>query len=138
MAIDAYTHFFPVAYRQRIEKSTTRSHADVPNLGALARLFPNLCDIDLRLGHMDAYGIDIQVLTPLPIPVELFIGERDRETGTKLARSANDALAAEISHRADRFAGVALLSFSDVDKAVVELERTVQELKFVGAMLFTN
>jgi aminocarboxymuconate-semialdehyde decarboxylase len=138
MVIDAYTHFFPAAYQQRIERSTTRAHPDVPNLQALKHLFPNLCELESRLRHMDKHGIEIQVLTPLPIPVELFIGERDGETGDGLARAANDALAEAISKQNDRFLGVALLSFSHIEHAVVELTRTIEKLGFVGAMLFTN
>jgi len=138
MVIDAYTHFFPVAYQQMIERCTTRKHPDVPNLQALARLFPNLCEFETRLRHMDKHGIAIQVLTPLPIPVELFIGERDAVTGCELARVANDALATEIGKQDTRFVGVGLLSFSDMQHAVLELSRTVDDLGFAGAMLFTN
>ena len=66
--IDIYTHFFPPAYGKEIIKRATRSHPDVPNIEMLMRFFPNLCEFDARLGHMDKYETSLQVLTPLRFP----------------------------------------------------------------------
>jgi aminocarboxymuconate-semialdehyde decarboxylase len=134
--IDIYTHFFPPAYAKEITRVATRSHPDVPNIEMLMRLFPNLCEFDMRMSHMDRYETSLQVLTPLPIPPDLFV--TDPRAAAALTRVANDSLAEAIAKRLDRFAGVALLCFQDMDEASLELERSVKQLGFKGAMLFTN
>ncbi|MGO9402639.1 MAG: amidohydrolase family protein [Terriglobales bacterium] len=136
MNIDIYTHFFPPAYAKEITRRATRTHPDVPNIEMLMRLFPNLCEFETRLAHMDRYETSLQVLTPLPIPADLFVA--DSAAAAALVRVANDALAEAIAKRQDRFAGVALLCFLDPEEAANELERTVRHLGLKGAMLFTN
>jgi len=136
MNIDIYTHFFPPAYAKEISRTATRSHPDVPNIAMLMRLFPNLSEFDARMAHMDRYQTSIQVLTPLPIPADLFVS--DSRTAAALTRVANDSMAEAIAKRHDHFVGVALLCFQDMDEATIELERSVKELGFKGAMIFTN
>lgn len=134
--IDIYTHFFPPAYGKEIMKRATRAHPDVPNIEMLMRFFPNLCEFDARLGHMDKYQTSLQVLTPLPIPADLFVS--DAAAANALVRVANDSMAEVIANRQDRFAAVALLCFADMDEAANELERAVKHLGMKGGMLFTN
>ena len=136
MNIDIYTHFFPPAYAREITQRATRTHPDVPNIEMLMRLFPNLCEFETRLAHMDRYETSLQVLTPLPIPADLFVS--DSSAAGALVRVANDAMAEAVVKRPDRFAGVALLCFLDTDEATNELERAVKHLGLKGAMLFTN
>jgi aminocarboxymuconate-semialdehyde decarboxylase len=102
----------------------------------LMRFFPNLCEFDARLGHMDKYETSLQVLTPLPIPPDLFVS--DTAAANALVRVANDSMAEAISKRQDRFAAVALLCFADMGEAANELERAVKHLGMKGGMLFTN
>jgi predicted TIM-barrel fold metal-dependent hydrolase len=134
--IDIYTHYFPPVYAKEIIRRATRTHPDVPNIEMLMRLFPTLCEFDTRQTHMDRYGTSLQVLTPLPIPPDLFVS--DLASASALVRVANDAMAEAVSKRQDRFAGVALLCFLDMEEATKELERAVKELGLKGAMLFTN
>jgi predicted TIM-barrel fold metal-dependent hydrolase len=53
----------------------------------------------------------------------------------ELARQANDTLASAISKYPDRFFGFATLPMLDPTAAARELERTVCDLRFVGAMI---
>jgi predicted TIM-barrel fold metal-dependent hydrolase len=53
----------------------------------------------------------------------------------ELSRQANDTLAAAISKHPDRFLGFATLPMLDPTAAARELERTVHDLGFVGAMI---
>lgn len=136
MNIDIYTHFFPPAYAKELVRQATQKSPDVPNVEMLMRLFPNLCEFDTRLAHMDRYETSLQVLTPLPIPTDTFVSDPTAAAG--LARVANDAMAEAIAKHQDRFAGVALLCFVDPGEAANELERAVKHLGMKGAMLFTN
>jgi predicted TIM-barrel fold metal-dependent hydrolase len=86
---------------------------------------------ELRLKEMDQAGIDLQVISHgAPSTQRL-----DAETAVWLARGANDRLAAAIASQRDRFAAFAALPTPDPKAAADELERTVGELGFVGAMV---
>jgi predicted TIM-barrel fold metal-dependent hydrolase len=54
--------------------------------------------------------------------------------GVRLARAANDQLAAAVAHP-DRFAGFATLPMTDPEAAANELERAVRSLGLKGAMI---
>jgi len=86
---------------------------------------------ELRLKEMDEAGIDVQVLSHgAPSTQRL-----DAPTAVRLARDANDRLAKVIAARPDRFAGFAALPTPDPKAATAELERTISELGFKGAMV---
>jgi len=86
---------------------------------------------ELRLQEMDEAGIDVQVLSHgAPSTQRL-----DAPTAVRLARDANDRLAKVIAARPDRFAGFAALPTPDPKAAAAELERTISELGFKGAMV---
>lgn len=84
-----------------------------------------------RLARMNAAGVDFQVLSIAPgaqsLPPALAVS---------LARDANDFLSDAVQRRPDRFAAFATLPTPDPDAAADELRRCVEELGFVGTMLF--
>jgi 2,3-dihydroxybenzoate decarboxylase len=87
---------------------------------------------EYRLPEMDEYGIDIQVLS-LTVPgIQV---DQDASTARDNARFANDYLAQVIDRHPDRFRGFAALPLQDPKAAVEELERTVHELGFCGALV---
>ena len=86
---------------------------------------------DLRLSHMDEYGIDRQLLL-LTAPGVQVVKEGE---GTALAREANDIAADAIRRHPDRFSACAAFDPRDVKGSVKELERAAQELKLNGAVL---
>jgi len=85
-----------------------------------------LCDLgDLRIAHMDEYGIDRQLLLlTAPGPQCLEPGE-----GTRLAARSNDIAAAACATRPDRFSALAAFQPQDPDEAAREIERAMKELK---------
>lgn len=87
-----------------------------------------------RIKLMDEAGIDVAVLSLSAPGIEQF----EPREGTRLAKEANDELAAAISKYPDRFLGFAALSARDTDAAVVEFERCVKELGFVGWNTHSN
>ncbi|MFJ8023546.1 amidohydrolase family protein [Streptomyces sp. NPDC096311] len=94
-----------------------------------------LHDLDgQRIADMDAAGIDVQVLSqtapgPENLPADLAV---------RLAAEANDRVAQAVAAHPDRFAGFATLPMSDPRAAAGELERAVDELGFVGALINGN
>jgi uncharacterized protein len=83
-----------------------------------------------RIAAMDAAGIDVQILSNVPgvEAVEL-------PQAVELAKQANDAVVAAVTEHPGRFLGFATLPLRDPQAAVAELERTVGEHGFVGALI---
>ncbi len=92
-----------------------------------------LLDIqDRRIREMDENGMEMMLLS-LNAPVVQAVP--DTAKATDLARRANDYLAEEVAKRPDRFQGLAALAMQDPDGASRELERSVKELGFKGALV---
>lgn len=86
---------------------------------------------EARIQSMDEAGIDVQVLS-LGAPSTQKL---DAESGVSLTAAANDRLAEICSAYPDRFAGFAALPTANPKAAADELERCVDKLGFVGAMI---
>ena len=86
---------------------------------------------DLRIREMDESGIDLQVISHgAPSTQRL-----DAQTAVRLARGANDRLHQAVLRHPDRFAAFAALPTPDPKASADELERTVKEFGFKGAMV---
>ena len=85
-----------------------------------------------RLREMDAHGIETMILS-LNAPAIQAIPDAAR--ANEIARRANDYLAAEVAKRPDRFQAFAALPMQDPELAIVELQRAVKQLGFVGALV---
>jgi 2,3-dihydroxybenzoate decarboxylase len=100
--------------------------------GRAARTRERLFDLaELRLKEMDEVGIDVQVISHGAPATQ----RMDPTTAVTLAREANDRLHQAVRAHPDRFAAFAALPTPDPEAAADELERTVKELGFVGAMV---
>jgi len=86
---------------------------------------------DGRLKSMDDAGIAVQVLSNAGPGPDLLPGA----DGIALAREVNDYLAAAVARHPDRFAGFACLPLQSPDACPAELNRAINELGFVGAMV---
>ena len=84
-----------------------------------------------RLAHMDAAGVDVQVLS-FGSPGTQGFGP---EIAIPMARDANDRAYEAVKAHPDRFAAFAALPTADPKAAARELERAVTKLGFKGAMI---
>ncbi len=132
MLIDIYTHIFPGDYFEHMAKAAPR----LENIGKRMQAVVPVHNLDERFRLMDTYG-DYRQLISLPNPpIEDIM---DVETGTRLARVANDAMAELCRKHPDRFVGfAAALDMDDMDSAMKELHRAVGELGARGVQIFTN
>ncbi|HTU01713.1 MAG TPA: amidohydrolase family protein, partial [Candidatus Sulfotelmatobacter sp.] len=97
-----------------------------------AGLLEQLCDLgDRRLADMDAAGIDVQVLSLTSPGAE----QLDATEAVALAREANDFLADAVRRYPSRFLGLAALPTMVPECAADELERTVRDCGFKGAVI---
>ena len=85
----------------------------------------------LRIREMDEAGIDFVVLSHTAPSVQ----KLDPESAVRLARAANDRLFETVRAHPTRFGGFAALPTPDPKAAADELERTVTNLGFKGAMV---
>jgi len=91
-----------------------------------------LCDIgEGRIAEMDAANISMQVLSLTAPGME----QLDPSEAIAMARDVNDYLASAVRKHPSRFAGFATLPTPAPDKAAAELERTVRDYGFKGAMI---
>src|SRR5262245_51526019 len=87
---------------------------------------------DTRLRFMDETGVELMIAS---LNAPAIQGIPDVKRAVELARRANDVLAEEVAKRPDRFVGVAALAMQDPDAAIAELERSIKQLGFKGALV---
>jgi predicted TIM-barrel fold metal-dependent hydrolase len=87
-----------------------------------------------RIRLMDAAVIDVQVLSHVGPGVQVLADEQ-AELAVAVSREVNDWLAEVIAAHPARFAGFAMLPTQSPAHAADELERTVRDLGFKGALI---
>jgi predicted TIM-barrel fold metal-dependent hydrolase len=147
MIIDFQAHVFPKSYIDEMQRLDGAVVLEDPDPHSGMRYFYDKklkCrintatfqgqDIERRLQHMDSLGVDIHVLT-IPAPgADRYEGEG----AVKMARVANDAIAAISKKYPQRFIGFFTLPSCDVRASLDELERSVDELGLRGFGCFAN
>lgn len=139
MKIDVHNHVYPKKYMEALAEYGPAVGLEVrSDSGGLPAIFrngaraatmtPPMIDIDLRLKDMDAAGIDIQLLTSSIPGAEVF----SHDVGVKIARLQNNEIAAICKAHPDRFIGFGALYYLDMDAALEEAARCVEELGFKG------
>jgi predicted TIM-barrel fold metal-dependent hydrolase len=126
-------HFSSPPYRQKVASNEARNFYMISRSEQLGHdIAGELDDLGAsRLRHMDANGVDLQVLSfNGPVAPGLAADE-----AIPMARELNDRIAAAIEAQPRRFAGFAALPVAAPEAAADELERCVGDLKFVGAMI---
>ena len=104
------------------------------NQAQLRRVWPQLSAVERRLVDLDAIGVDVQVVGPMPMhrywaePV----------LAAKLTTLINEAVAAHCAAGAGRLYGLGTLPLQHPDLAVRALERAVTELGLRGVSVSTN
>lgn len=134
MKIDIFTHILPSKYEEAISKKV--SPAVYRPYQAMHEGFPTLADLETRFMIMDEHKGLVQVLT-LTLPfVESVAPPKD---AIELAKIGNNELAELVEKYPDRFvAAIGNLPMNDIDAALDELNRIVNELHFRGIQLCTN
>lgn len=100
-------------------------------------MFPTIVDAltnpAARIEYMDAMGIDIQGLATF---VSQYYYWAPADVAAEAARMQNDTLAQAVADFPDRFRGYgATVPLQDVDMAIVEMDRAVDDLGFKGLQI---
>ena len=88
-----------------------------------------------RLADCERFGVDVQVLSTVPV---MFSYWAKPEDGAEVARFLNDHLASVVSGAPDRFIGLGTLPMQAPSLAARELERCVRSLGLAGVQIGTH
>ena len=105
------------------------------NEGLQKKLHSKLTEPEERLKDMDKQGVDVQAVSPSPFHYNY---DKPAEFARDTSKVVNDMVAEVVASHPDRFVGLGTLPLQDVDMAVAELERCVNDLGFRGVEISTN
>lgn len=143
LKIDVHTHVLPerwpdLAARYGYGGFIALEH-DEPGRARMVRdghcfrvVGSNTWSAERRLEECDRAGVDVQVLSTVPV---MFSYWARPEHGHDLARLLNDHVAGMVRDRPRRFVGLGTLPLQDSERSLSELERCVGELGLAGVQI---
>lgn len=96
---------------------------------------PNCFNAEDRLHDMDTTHVDTQVLSTIPVLFNYWAKPQD---GCETSRFFNDHIAETVSKDKTRFIGLGTVPLQDVDLAIREMERCVNDLNMPGLEIGSN
>jgi len=95
----------------------------------------NCFKVEERVKEMDLTSVTKQVLSTIPVLFNYWAKPHD---GLETSRFLNDHIGEEVYKSPDRFIGIGTVPLQDVDLAIREMERCVNELKMPGLEIGSN
>lgn len=146
MKIDVHTHILPETWPDLNERYGYGGfiHLDHHEPGkarmmkgdACFRIVPdNTWSPSRRIEECDATGVDVQVLSTVPV---MFSYWAKPEDCLDLSRILNDHIAECVRAHPKRFVGLGTVPMQSAELAIPEIERCVKELGLVGIEIGTN
>jgi aminocarboxymuconate-semialdehyde decarboxylase len=140
--IDVHNHFYPPEYLDALRsgKSVVQVTTDAkgnPHIhypGDYNVAVAGHRDIAYRHDVLEKEGVDTQIITLTTPGTHV----ESPEYAAYLSALVNDAFAKIIAERRPRFAALATLPLNDPTASLRELRRSMEQLRFPGAMLFSN
>ena len=129
LKIDAYSHIVPPKYREVLRKVVPEE--------VESKIDPHstLYNLEHRFEVMDKYEPLRQVLTLAWPPIEAVA---EPAKAAELARMANDEMADLVHKHPDRFvAAIGILPMNNMDAAMQETDRVINDLRFRGVYIHT-
>ena len=115
-------------------EATNALTADI-NRRQQVTILTKLTDPAERIADMDRTGVDVQAVAPSP---SHYYYAYEAGAARDAVRVVNDRIAEVVGQYPDRFVGLCTVPLQDVDIAVAELERSVNELGLRGVEISTN
>ncbi len=145
MKLDIHTHIMPdkmpnwvakFGYGEFIHLEHRNCKACMMKGDKLFREVEDNCfSAEERLKDMLDTNVDVQVLSTIPVLFNYWAKPSD---GLETSRFFNDHIAETVSHDARHFIGLGTVPLQDVDLAIAEMERCMQELKMPGLEIGSN
>lgn len=144
--VDFHTHIIPedfpdLAAKYGDDRFPTLKHtcdcgAEIFRNGkSFRKITDNTWDPKKRIEDMDREGVDVQVLSPIPVT---FTYWSDPETCLELSKVQNDFIASVVEDYPDRFVGLGTVPLQNADLAIAEMERAIKELGLKGIEIGSN
>jgi aminocarboxymuconate-semialdehyde decarboxylase len=139
-SVDVHTHFFPIALPdlaartgdERWPSLVVDGHGRgriMRGAGVFRPVAPPCWDVVARRDAMDAAGVDVQVLSPVPVTLAYWA---DQQLAVEFCRRQNDLLADAAAAVPGRFLAFGGVPLPHIDAAVAEVERLVGDLGVAG------
>ncbi len=147
LKIDLHTHILPRTWPDlkakygyggfvQLEHDKESGSANMTVDGKFFRAVErNVYDAETRLSECERDGVDVQVLSTVPIMFSYWAQPKD---GLDLAKYLNDNLAATVAENPTRFVGLGTLPMQAPELAVGELRRCMQDLGLKGVQIGTH
>jgi aminocarboxymuconate-semialdehyde decarboxylase len=146
MRVDFHTHVIPEELPDFAEKYgddrwpvLNRTCACGAHIMVGGKVFREVTDqvwsVEKRIQDMDREGIDIQVLSPIPVTFSYWAPV---EAAVAMSRVQNDFIAETIKENPSRFLGLGTVPLQDVSAAIREMDRCMHELNLHGIEIGTN
>ncbi|WP_217576700.1 amidohydrolase family protein [Streptomyces sp. GbtcB7] len=146
LVVDVHAHWFPLGLTDQSARTGDPRWphlvADDEGSGRIMRgsevfrkVSRSLWDVPARLADLDAAGVDLQVLSPVPVTLAYW---GDPKAAEEFLREQNDLLAEAVAASGGRLAAIGAVPLQEPGAAVRELRRLTGELGLVGAEIGTQ
>ncbi|WP_409368089.1 amidohydrolase family protein [Lysinibacillus sp. 38-6] len=146
MRVDFHTHIIPEDIPNFVEKfggerwpTLEKTCTCGANIMVAGQVFREVTDQvwspEKRIQDMDAEGVDIQVLSPIPVTFSYWA---EAHAAEEMARIQNDFIANTVKQYPKRFIGLGTVPLQDVEVAIREMDRCIHELGLKGIEIGTN
>lgn len=146
MRVDFHTHIIPENFSELTQRfggekwpTLERTCACGANIMIAGKVFREVTDqvwdAEKRIKDMEREGVDIQVLSPIPVTFSYWAPAEQAEV---LARVQNDFIADLVNQYPTKFIGLGAVPLQNVEVAIREMDRCKHELGLSGIEIGTN
>ncbi|WP_404455005.1 amidohydrolase [Virgibacillus necropolis] len=146
MRVDFHTHIIPEEIpnfadkfgggRWPVLEKTCSCGANIMVEGKVFReVTDQVWSPEKRIQDMDAEGVDIQVLSPIPVTFSYWAKADEAE---EMSKVQNDFIADTVKQYPERFIGLGTVPLQDVNVSIKEMDRCIHVLGLKGIEIGTN
>ncbi|MCM3238601.1 amidohydrolase [Heyndrickxia oleronia] len=146
MRVDFHTHIIPEDIPNFVEKfggerwpTLEKTCSCGANIMVAGKVFREVTDQvwspEKRIKDMDAEGVDIQVLSPIPVTFSYWA---EPEAAEEMSQIQNDFIADTVKQYPDRFIGLGTVPLQDVEASIKEMDRCIHKLGLKGIEIGSN
>lgn len=146
MRVDFHTHIIPEDIPNFVEKfggerwpTLEKTCSCGANIMVAGKVFREVTDQvwspEKRIKDMDAEGVDIQVLSPIPVTFSYWA---EPEAAEEMSQIQNDFIAETVKQYPNRFIGLGTVPLQDIEASIKEMDRCIHKLGLKGIEIGSN